>query len=217
LNKAFRSPNANAPSPVQSLACEARAFVVSGHEDAARAAYDELVGVLQRRACRIAFHYLRDLDDADEAVQDAFVKAYVNLASYKEHLPFDAWFVRILVNGCLDRLKRRRRQLRWSSPLDGGAGGEGRFEPVSPEPSVEETIAARECQLSLGEAINRLPDRQRTVVLLTHLDGRTPREVSVITGLNENTVRVHLFRAIRRLRTWLVPAPVEGERREMEA
>jgi RNA polymerase sigma-70 factor (ECF subfamily) len=197
--------------PAQSLAAEARAFVLSGHEDAARAAYDELVGLLQRRAARIAFHYLRDADEADEAVQDAFVKAYLNLASYKEHLPFDAWFVRILVNGCLDRLKRRRRQARWEMPRP-----ENLLDPPASGPSPEDAILSQEWQRTLGDAINRLPDRQRTVVLLTHLDGRTPREVSAITGLNENTVRVHLFRAIRRLRSWMVPAVAE-DAREMEA
>jgi RNA polymerase sigma-70 factor (ECF subfamily) len=193
------------PSPVQALACQARRFAVSGHEEAARAAYDELVGALQRRASRIAFHYLRDADEADEAVQDAFVKAYVNLASYRENLPFDAWFTRIVVNGCLDRLKRRKRLLRWYTPWE-GTSERGPIDPPSGEPSPEDLLVSRQRQQSLGEAISRLPDRQRTVVLLAHLDGRTPREVSAITGLNESTVRVHLFRAVRRLRAWLDPA-----------
>jgi RNA polymerase sigma-70 factor (ECF subfamily) len=199
---------------VQSLAGRARSFVMSGHDDAARAAYDELVVTLQRRAARIAFCYLRDVDEADEAVQDAFVKAYLNLPSYKENLPFDAWFVRILVNGCLDRIKKQRRQLRWQSPWD--ASAENRFEPAASTLSPEEEALVRQRQRSLEDAIGRLPDRQRTVILLTHLDGRTPREVSAITGLNENTVRVHLFRAIRRLRSWLEPAAA-GTAREKEA
>ena len=62
----------------------------------------------QRRASRIAFHYLRDAAEADEAVQDAFVKAYSHLASFREALPFEVWFTRILINGCLDRIKARR-------------------------------------------------------------------------------------------------------------
>lgn len=197
---------------VQSLAAEARTFVVSGHQDAARAAYDELVGLMQRRACRLALHYLRDVDEADEAVQDAFVKAYLNLPTYKEHLPFEAWFTRILVNGCLDRLKRRKRRARWSLPWEASEDGEN--EARESRPSALDSLVWQEWRQTLGDAIQRLPDRQRTVVLLTHLDGRTPREVSAITGLNENTVRVHLFRAIRRLREWLVP---DTDTRKMEA
>jgi RNA polymerase sigma-70 factor (ECF subfamily) len=185
---------------------------MSGHQDAARAAYDELVGLMQRRASRLALFYMRDVDEADEAVQDAFVKAYVNLASYKAQLPFEAWFTRILVNGCLDRLKQRRRRLRWYAPWDTGSGQP--TDPAADEPSALDSLVLREWHRSLGDAIQRLPDRQRTVVILTHLDGRTPREVSAITGLNENTVRVHLFRAIRRLRSWLAPS---ADAQKMEA
>ena len=65
---------------------------------------------------RIAFHYLRDAADADEAVQDAFVKAYMHFGSFREELPFEVWFTRILINGCLDRLKARRRRERWIAP-----------------------------------------------------------------------------------------------------
>ena len=70
----------------------------------------------QRRASRIAFHYLRDAADADEAVQDAFVKAYMHIGTFREELPFEVWFTRILINGCLDRLKARRRREKWIAP-----------------------------------------------------------------------------------------------------
>jgi RNA polymerase sigma-70 factor (ECF subfamily) len=214
LKKASRSPEP-ASSQIQLLACQAHELVLSDREDAARAAYDELVVLLQRRASRIAYHYLRNPEEADEAVQDAFVKAYVNLRSYKEYLPFDAWFARILVNSCLDRLKKQRRRDRWHASWD-TVQGEPRPEPVATGISPEHQVVASEVQRSLGQAIDRLPDRQRLVVLLMHLEGRTPREVSAITGLNESTVRVHLFRAIRRLRRWLEPA-AEASAREREA
>lgn len=82
-----------------------KAFQASGHTAEARERYAELVGRHQRRATRIAYHYLRDAAEADEAVQDAFVKAYSHLSSFREELPFDVWFTRILINGCLDRIK----------------------------------------------------------------------------------------------------------------
>ena len=61
-----------------------------------------------------------------------------------------------------------------------------------------DTVAAR-----IGRAVAKLPERQRSVFMLSHYEGCTSREVSVVTGLNESTVRVHLFRAIRKLRTLL--------------
>lgn len=199
----------------QSLAAEARAHVVAGRDDAARTTYEDLVIALQRRASRLAYFYLRDAADADEAVQDAFVKAFMNLRSYNDAMPFDAWFTRILVNGCLDRLKSRRRRWQWFSSLEAVRAREFR-DPPTTSPSPEDMLIASEGRSTLGAAIDRLPERQRTVVLLTHLDGRTPSEISAITGLNESTVRVHLFRAIRRLRAWLA-APAADSRDSREA
>ena len=65
--------------------------------------------------------------EADEAVQDAFVKAYSHLASFREELPFEVWFTRILINGCLDRIKARTRRERWIAPMPEGPGGERDF------------------------------------------------------------------------------------------
>ena len=60
------------------------------------------------------------------------------------------------------------------------------------------------------DAIERLPERQRTVVVLSQLEGATTREVSEMTGLRETTIRVHLFRALRRLRLLLADDPAFG-------
>jgi RNA polymerase sigma-70 factor (ECF subfamily) len=64
-------------------------------------------------------------------------------------------------------------------------------------------LLARERRQTLARALARLPERQRSVFMLSHYEGCTSREVSALTGLNESTVRVHLFRAIRKLRTLL--------------
>src|SRR4051812_7170738 len=95
------------------LAGAIKALVVAGNREAARERFAELVANQQRRAIRIAYHYLRDAHDADEAVQDAFVKVFTHITSYREDLPFEVWFTRILVNGCLDMRKARARRLRW--------------------------------------------------------------------------------------------------------
>ena len=66
--------------------------------------------------------------------------------------------------------------------------------------SPEDQLLGRERRQKLAKALARLPERQRSVFMLSHYEGCTSREVSAITGLNESTVRVHLFRAIRKLR-----------------
>jgi RNA polymerase sigma-70 factor (ECF subfamily) len=182
-----------------------KAMQADGRHAEARERYAELVARHQRRATRIAFHYMRDAAEADEAVQDAFVKAYSHLSSFREELPFEVWFTRILINGCLDRIKARTRRERWVAPMPEGPGGERDFAERMPgrSPSPEDQLLARERREALSRALARLPERQRSVFMLSHFEGCTSREVSALTGLNESTVRVHLFRAIRKLRTLL--------------
>jgi RNA polymerase sigma-70 factor (ECF subfamily) len=197
-----------------------KAAQADGRHAEARERYAELVSRHQRRASRIAYHYLRDAADADEAVQDAFVKAYSHLHSFREELPFEVWFTRILINGCLDRIKARTRRERWITSMPDGPGGERDFAERTPgrEPSPEAQLLARERRRRVAEALAKLPDRQRSVFMLSHYEGCTSREVSAMTGLNESTVRVHLFRAIRKLRTLLGEAPEEsaGEKRRVD-
>ncbi len=179
-----------------------KALQVEGRHAEARERFAELVIRHQRRAVRIAFHYLRDAADADEAVQDAFIKAYSHLNTFREELPFEVWFTRILINGCLDRIKARTRRERWivSMPDTGGADRDLAERTAGGGPSPEDQLLAKERRERLATALARLPERQRAVFMLSHYEGCTSREVSAITGLNESTVRVHLFRAIRKLR-----------------
>ena len=189
-------------------AIDVKALQAAGRTDDARERYGELVSRHQRRALRIAYHYLRNAADADESVQDAFVKAYTHLGTFREDLPFEVWFTRILINGCLDRLKARRRRERWIAPPPTDASGHER-DPAeylaSSGPSPEDMVLTRERRRQLAGALAELPERQRMVFVLSHFEGRSSREVSAMTGLNESTVRVHLFRAIRRLRAMLAP------------
>jgi RNA polymerase sigma-70 factor (ECF subfamily) len=182
-----------------------KAMQAEGRLAEARERYAELVARHQRRATRIAFHYVRDSAEADEAVQDAFVKAYTHLSTFREELPFEVWFTRILINGCLDRIKARTRRERWVTSMPDGPGGERDFAERTPGhgPSPEAQLLSRERRRQVAEAIAKLPDRQRSVFMLSHYEGCTSREVSAMTGLNESTVRVHLFRAIRKLRVLL--------------
>lgn len=182
-----------------------KAMQADGRHAEARERYAELVARHQRRASRIAFHYVRDNAEADEAVQDAFVKAYSHLSTFREELPFEVWFTRILINGCLDRIKARTRRERWMTSMPDGPGGERDFAERTPGHglSPEAQLLSRERRRQVAGAIAKLPDRQRTVFMLSHYEGCTSREVSAMTGLNESTVRVHLFRAIRKLRVLL--------------
>jgi RNA polymerase sigma-70 factor (ECF subfamily) len=143
------------------LVREVKVLLASGDSAAAQRLFGVLVERYQRRAARIAYHYLRDPGEVEEAVQDAFLKVFTHLPACRADLRFDLWFSRIVVNGCLETRRR------------------------------------------LLEAVERLPDRQRSAVLLTRFEGHSPREAGAILGLSEATVRVHLFRAVQTLRARL--------------
>ncbi len=198
-------------SPADSqLAGEVKAQLARGDRAKACEQFEALVASHQRRASRIAYHYLRNAAEVDEAVQDAFLKAFVHFPSFREELRFELWFTKILVNGCLDRLKARRRRARWLTSIGSAFGGDNGYSVFDqrelleqrpcPEPSPEASVLTDEKSRQLREVVNTLPARQRSVVVLNQFEGHSTREVSQLLGLNEATVRVHLFRAIRSLR-----------------
>jgi RNA polymerase sigma-70 factor, ECF subfamily len=202
-----RRPLAPSLSDDTRIAVEIRDLVVHGNLDGARERFAELVAIHQRRAMRIAYQYLHDAADADEAVQDAFVKAFGHIDSYREAWPFEVWFTRILINGCLDRRKARGRRDRWFTGEEATSADEARASAAGPATDPEQRLLARERRAKIASAIDRLDGRQRMVFMLCHYGDCTPREVSAMIGLNESTVRVHLFRAARRLRTLLGGKP----------
>ena len=195
------------------LAAEVKTLLAAGDKTKAAERFEGLVARHQRRATRIAYYYLREPAEVDEAVQDAFLKAFLHLLSFREELLFDLWFTRIVINGCLDRLKARNRRRKWLLPSGIGDTNLDLAERrPSSEPSPEAMLLREERRIALRAAVDRLPVRQRDVIVLGQFEGHTTREVSQILSLSEATVRVHLFRAIRSLRkllrgaAWPTPA-----------
>jgi RNA polymerase sigma-70 factor, ECF subfamily len=186
-------------SPAEVSASDIRAMVARGELAAARDAFDHIVVRHQRRASRIALMYLRDAADADEAVQDAFVRAFTRLETYRDEHPFEVWLTRILVNACVDRQRARQRRARRLVALEDLPGEPAAGRTASPERSA----TGHAWRDAVNAAVERLPARQREVFVLCHLGDHTPRDVSMMTGMRESTVRVHLFRAVHKLRAAL--------------
>src|SRR5262245_28131160 len=214
-----RTPSQRAPSPSatgspallqplskdSALAAEIKALVMDGNREAACDRFGDLIAHQQRRAVRIAYHYLRDAHDADEAVQDAFMKVFTHIGSYREDLPFEVWFTRILVNGCLDLRKAHSRRRRWTVAMPASNEAAAVDRPT-PEPTPEQRLVGSERVAQISAAVERLPERQRAVFSLCHIAEQSTNEVSQVLGLSEATVRVHLFRAMRKLRRLLKDA-----------
>jgi len=175
-----------------------KALAAAGDAAAARERFAELISTQQARANRIAFAYLRNAADADEVVQDAFVRVYTHIGEYREELGLEQWFTRILVNRCVDAVRARRRREARVSPLL----LERDLIPARTEPPDRRLHGIR-WREAVTRALRYLPDRQRVVFAMCHYEGRSSSEIAALLGMREATVRVHLFRAVRKLRASL--------------
>jgi RNA polymerase sigma factor (sigma-70 family) len=142
------------------------------------------------RAYRLAGLLLGDAAEAEDATQEALLRAGKSIGSLRDPAGFGAWFDRILVNGCRDRLRRRRR-VRFV-PLDGDAGTIGRAAP-DPFRSIHDRDEV------LG-AMAALDDDQRLVVVLHYWADLTLQDVAIRVGWPLGTVKTRLHKALERMR-----------------
>ena len=153
-------------------------------------AYDLLVRRHLARAMAIARRLLQDPDDAEDLVQDAFMRALSRIASFDERRAFGPWFFRLLINTGLNA--RKFRALRATSAE--------RDDWPSPTPSPLELAERDEVRQRFRAALERLPARQRLVVSLFEVDGLSTLEISTMLGITPETVRWHHHQARQRLR-----------------
>lgn len=158
----------------------------------------------QPRILLLCLRMLRDPQDAGAAAQDVFWKAYQAIERQDDGTVSDParWLTRIAVNTCLDRLRSRRWQFWRRRPAPADEVAILAFTPCS-APTPEQQAMAREIARRLHAALGRLSDRQRAVFVLKHYEDRTLAEIAELLRLDLGTVKVHLARAISRLRVEL--------------
>jgi RNA polymerase sigma-70 factor (ECF subfamily) len=155
------------------------------------AAFVDLVRLRADRLYAIAYRVLRDVDRAEDAVQDALVIAWRDLRGLRDPDRFDAWSHRLLVRICIDQASRERRRaanLR-VLPIDG---------PATPDHTL--TMADRD-QLERG--FRRLSPQQRAILVLHHYEGYAPSEIADLLGIPPGTARSRLHHAHRAMRAAL--------------
>ena len=145
------------------------------------------------RALRLAQRIVRNHAVAEEIVQEAFLRVWINAPRWRPAAPFQTWFLRIVVNLCLNQKRRPS-----FAPLE-SAG-----DPADPSPDVVRQIEARELEQSIAAAIDALPDRQRTAIQLTYHEGLSNAETAAVLGTSVSAVETLLARAKQALRAALV-------------
>ena len=166
-----------------------------GDEDAFR----QLVVRHQDRLVRLCQRLLLDREEALDAVQEVFIKAYRRAGSLEPRGELFTWLYRVATNHCLNKL-RRRRIVRFLPLADPAADeAHGWPEPADPGPSPDQQLRARERWARTRAAIGRLPENQRAVLVLAKFEGLTYRQIAETLGITEGAVESRLFRAMRNL------------------
>jgi RNA polymerase sigma-70 factor (ECF subfamily) len=150
-------------------------------------AYEALVRRHRDRIYRIALRMLGDRHDAEDIAQDVVIQVWTALAGFTGASSFTTWLYRIVVNRCLNQIRRRR----WTRPV--------LEDDPQPSAGAADTVIARQRARAAMEAIAALPSDQRAVIVLHQLEGLSYREVAAVVNVSEDAVRGRLHRARLRL------------------
>lgn len=164
------------------------------------AAFETLYEQHGTRMKSIARNLLGHETDAEDAVQETFLKVYRGAASFRGSAALSTWIYRILVNTCYDMLRRRRRRAEDAlEPAPSPEGLTDRAEgPALPAPSGDHPL-----RLAIEQSLTKLAPRQRTVFLLSAVEGFSHREIAEVLDVSEGASRTLLFEAKRRLQELL--------------
>ncbi len=173
---------ANAPDD-QDVADRA---LLAAHLDGDPRAFDDLLRRHRQRLWAVALRTLGDPEEAADAVQDACLSAYRGAGTFRGDAKVTTWLHRIVVNACLDRV--RRRAVRPTVPL-----------PEQPTADPRDRIGERETSLEVTRALAELPDEQRLAIVLVDLQGLSVEEAANILSIPAGTVKSRCFRGRARL------------------
>lgn len=152
-----------------------------------RAAFAQLMYRYAGAVYNLAYRMLGNAEDAEDASQEIFLRAYTRLESYDRTRRFSTWLLSIGSNYCIDRLRRRR--FAWMT-LDDAA-----YALPSTEPGPERSALSNEQRQLVQQALHQLPEHYRLVTVLRYWQDLSYDEICQITGLPESTIKTRLHRA----------------------
>jgi RNA polymerase sigma-70 factor (ECF subfamily) len=186
-----RDSEPGAPDPDKSAQSDAE--LLRAHVDGDRAAFAELVRRHRDRLWAVALRTVGDREEAADAVQDALLSAHRNAARFRGDSAVTTWLHRIVVNACLDRI--RRRQAHPTVPLPDGSRTEDR--PAGVEPAAPATD--HDTALVVREALAALPAEQRAAIVLVDVQGYPVADAAAILGVAEGTIKSRCARGRARM------------------
>jgi len=164
------------------------------------ALYEIIMRRYNQRLYRVARSIVRDDHEAEDVMQDAYVRAYQHLSQFARRAPFSTWLTRIAVHEALARVRQRNRM----QPME-ESEHEGEFvmEFAESSPGPEQLASKAELGHLLEEALMSLPDQFRSVIVLRDVEEMSTAETAAALDLSEENVKVRLHRGRALLRGWL--------------
>ena len=171
-------------------------------------AFRTLVERHSRAVFRLAFRMTRNEQDAEDVVQETFLKAYRRLDQYESRAQFGSWLYRIAANCALDLLRSRARRDETTLASDADEGPP--LDLASEGPGPERLAFSAEVRHRVGRAMARLSPLERSAFVLRHHEGLSIQEIGEALGLDSNAAKHSIFRAVRKMREALAPMAGAG-------
>ena len=162
-------------------------------------AFEQLIGPLEQLVWRVCWHYTGNRETAEDCGQEAMLRIWRSLDSYRGDCALESWVYRIAANCCMDWLRKKKRDRSVSiEPM-----AEQGFDPEDSSPGTEDQAVARDEREQLREAIALLPEDQREALIMTQLEKIPYEEAARSLGVSEGTIKSRVNRAKSRLKELL--------------
>jgi RNA polymerase sigma-70 factor (ECF subfamily) len=192
------------PAPAPSAAATEEMELVKRAQQGDLPAYDELVRRYQERVYATVYHMTSNHEDANDLAQEAFIKAFQALKTFKGGSSFYTWVYRIAVNKTINFLKQRKNKTQMSlDDLDFNAEHNPDLVALISDKTPRRDISLAELQEKLNEAMQKLSEPHRLVVTLHDVQGMSHEEIAKIMECNIGTVRSRLFYARQQMQGYL--------------
>ena len=167
-------------------------------------AFEYLVAAYEKNVYNLALRMTGSPEDAEDMAQEAFLKAYSSLGSFRGDSKFSVWLYRIVSNVCLDHLRRQKKRQSYSLSMEDDEGEEAELELPDLSRLPEEELEKKLTREAVRRGLAQLPDDARQILLLREIQGLSYEEIGETLGLEPGTVKSRIFRARKKLCAFLL-------------
>ncbi|WP_155987787.1 RNA polymerase sigma factor SigW [Gorillibacterium massiliense] len=165
-----------------------------------RRAFEEIVDLYKDKMYHLAYRMLGSANEAEDIAQETFLRVYTNLHRYDENQKFSTWIYRIATNLCIDKLRKRKAVYSLDAEMPDGEGSDWYSMLPGNEPTPENELLLTETQENIRNAIDTLPEKYKSVVVLRYIQDMSLQEIGDVLDMPVTTVKTRVHRGREFLR-----------------